>query len=240
MLVHLSLILHLIGVLPALYSTSLSLVLKYLMLSIKYVFICMIHVNLISNSSNAFFAISKAPLILVLLCTPLLPTTLLPIQMSIGLDARILAVPREDSVYFWVTTWFPGLLVVNLQSPAAALRLNIVQLPLSWRILVGYTIFCLSFIDHSTKLQSSTVTIFQRYTCLQTQFNIVVRSTLSWTFILLERRWLSVLSGFCMFLQAVSLQTYLQRVCRHPCFWSFDPVFTSATVCLHVQTAGAC
>ena len=108
--------------------------------------------------------------------------------MQTGLVALILGDPRPDTVFFWVTICFHGLLNDRLRSPAHLPRLSIELLHMQLRRQFGFGNFWLNYIAPSSRRPLSIVIIFLRFTCPAIQYNIGGPNTLRSTFILFGKR----------------------------------------------------
>jgi hypothetical protein len=82
-----------------------------------------------------------------------------PILMLIGLAALIPVVLPLVIVSFSATLWFLGRRNIRLQSPALVQRPNIALLLMRLLSVVGFVNFFRSFMFHSQRLRSSSVTM---------------------------------------------------------------------------------
>ena len=134
--------------------------------------------------------------------------------MHTGLVVQILVGPHPDFVFFLVTIWFLGLQKGRLRSPARLLKLSTVLWLMRLLKRFGCASCCQSCTVLLSKLPLFTVIIFQLSACNGIRFNTVAPSILRSTFILFERRWLSVKFAFSTCLLLLSSLISLLKAWR--------------------------
>jgi hypothetical protein len=109
--------------------------------------------------------------------------------MQTRLVALILGNPHPDTMFFWVTICFHGLLNDRLRSLAHLQKPSIE--PLHMRLLrqFGFGSFWLSYIAPSSRRPLYIVIIFLRFTCPAIQSSIGGQSILRSTFTSFGRKW---------------------------------------------------